>query len=486
MEPRLAATVVLLRAADEGLQVLMIERPKHLRFMGGATVFPGGALEPADRDEGWESASTGLGSHTEPPDREALATRVCALREAFEEVGWLVAEGPAELLRPGDADDAKRFLDRCLELGLRLATDALVPAGRWITPLGSPLRFDARFFVAAADPGWEPRPDQRQVSACGWTTPVAALRRVGEGEAIMAPPTIQVLQKLSGFPDVGDALEGTEGGALAASEHLATRLSPLVQVVLAPNPGRMTGPGTNTYIVGADPAVVIDVAVPEAEYLEAVVATAGRVGCIMATHRHPDHVGGALSLAHRTGAPVRAFGPESAGGAQVRPLLDEERIQEGGATLTALHTPGHARDHVCFMLEQEASLFSGDNILGEGTSVIAPPEGNMRSYLDSLRRLRRARPERIYPGHFRPLAGGAEIIDRYLAHRAQRERAIMGALSTPSTPEQIVQSVYSDTPGELWGLARLSVLAHLEMLKAEARVTRRGERWSLAGLDESK
>jgi glyoxylase-like metal-dependent hydrolase (beta-lactamase superfamily II) len=243
----------------------------------------------------------------------------------------------------------------------------------------------------------------------------------------------------------------------------------------------MTGPGTNTYVVGAGrDHAVIDVAVPDESYLEAIEESAGHVTAILVTHRHPDHVGGVAALAARTGAPVVAFSSAPAGEARVdEPIEDESVVETAGVRLRALHTPGHARDHVCWMLEGTASLFSGDNILGEGTAVISPPDGDMGAYLKSLRRLDEFDIQRIYPGHWRALDGGNEVIRAYLTHRQERQEAILATLKTsPKRPEDIVAEVYADTAPELHRLARQSVIAHLRLLEEEGLVAREGEQWT--------
>lgn len=261
------------------------------------------------------------------------------------------------------------------------------------------------------------------------------------------------------------------------------RPSPLVHIVLAPNPGVMTGPGTNTYILGTGPRFVVDPAVDDPEYLHAVTDAAGEVAAVLITHRHPDHVGGVRALVQRSGAPVRAFGDAPAGGMPVVPLRDGERLRAGSVTVTAWHTPGHASDHVCFLLEDTASLLSGDCILGEGTAVIAPPDGDMRAYMQSLDKLKDLEIARIYPGHFRPLDGGRTIIEGYIAHRLDRERKILAALrSEPQAVEDIVVSAYADTPVHLHPVARYSALAHLEKLASEGRARAVGDRWA-AGVD---
>ena len=468
-EPKPAATVVILREGPGLPEVLLTIRPKHLRFMGGAAVFPGGAVAAADDDGRWASAADG------PVD----AARICALRESFEEVGFLPAEGPAERITRADADDPALFLAACLSLGIRLRTRELVPGGRWVTPLGSTIRFDTAFFLARCAPGWEPVPDANEVDSCEWVTARDALERLSRGELLMAPPTIEMLQRIDGHDSIDEVFDAlTDDPVDSAGRVLSFRLSPLVHVVLAPNHGPLTGPGTNTYIVGTGPSIVIDPAVDDEGYIDEVCRVAGEVSEILITHRHPDHVGGVRELATRLSAGVRAFGDQDAGGSQVSPFDDGDVVTAGGASLRALHLPGHAPDHLGFLLERAASLFAGDVILGEGTAVIVPPEGNMRSYLASLERLLGFHIDRIYPGHFRPLDGGRAVIEGYLAHRAERRQQVVSALGDGVlSPEEIVAAVYTDTPQTLHAVAAQQVLAMLAMLEEDGEVIRQGTRW---------
>jgi glyoxylase-like metal-dependent hydrolase (beta-lactamase superfamily II)/8-oxo-dGTP pyrophosphatase MutT (NUDIX family) len=485
-EPRPASTVVPIRDSDEGLELLITVRPRSMRFMGGATVFPGGAVAESDRDSRWDEASTLSAEEAaerlgEPEPRTALAAYICAMREAFEEVGFIAGDGPVERLDRSDARKPYGFLDACLGHGIRLATDLLHPAGRWVTPLGSSIRFDARFFVVEAPAGWEPSPDPGEVAECRWVTAEDALDDFAGGRAVMAPPTVEMLQILKGRQTSKAVIDDLRQSKVGDSDFiLRAPVAPLTELLLAPNPSLMTGPGTNTYVVGAGPRAVVDPGVDDPAFVEAVMEAAGEIESILITHRHPDHVGGVKALVERTGTVVRAFGQEPAGGVDVIPLEDEEMIELPGATLTALHTPGHASDHLCFLMHRW--LFAGDNVLGEGTSVIAPPEGSMSAYLSSLRRLRDLPIENLLTGHFRPLDDAHAVIDRYIEHRLEREQLIVEALRSDATSlDEIVASAYSDTPKELHPVARHSAIAHLEMLEEEGRVEALADAWRLSG-----
>jgi glyoxylase-like metal-dependent hydrolase (beta-lactamase superfamily II)/8-oxo-dGTP pyrophosphatase MutT (NUDIX family) len=483
-EPRAAATLVILRDSERGPEVLVTVRPKAMRFMGGVTVFPGGAVAGADLDPRWEDASAlDRGAAATLMDLEpdkALGLFVCALRESFEEVGFLLGSH-AESLEPADADDPNHFLEQSLATGATLATDALVPAGRWVTPLGAPVRFDTWFFIARAPEGWEPVPDPSEVETCAWVTPAESLEDLSAGRVVMAPPTIEMLQHLQGAESVEVIISTmSERMVDGPGKVLSVPLSPLVRLIVAPNPSAMTGPGTNTYVVGSGPTIVIDPAVDDEDYIAELRARAGDVQVILITHRHEDHVGGVAALQRATGAPVRAYGDSPAGGFPVTPVDEGEVFEVGGATLRTMYCPGHASDHLCWYMEGAASLFAGDNILGEGTAVIAPPDGDMRTYLSTLRRLSELHIDRIFTGHFRPLDGGRQVIQGYLAHRAEREEQVTQAMASgATTPTAIVEKVYVDTPQHLHPVAEQQVLSMLEVLEADGRVQREGETWRL-------
>jgi glyoxylase-like metal-dependent hydrolase (beta-lactamase superfamily II) len=256
---------------------------------------------------------------------------------------------------------------------------------------------------------------------------------------------------------------------------VACALGPLVRRIVAPNPGLMTGPGTNTYLVGIDEIAVIDPGPDEASHLDAIAACGGdRIRWILLTHTHPDHAPGAVGLKERTGAQVLAFGATDT--SQPGVVEPDTAIGEGfdlEATefrLTALHTPGHASDHLCYLLERSRLLFSGDHVMQGSTVVIRPPDGDMAIYLESLRRLLGLRVRAIAPGHGHVIEDPIATVEGYLSHRSAREAAIVRALAAGDrSVDEIVRRVYVDVAEELHPVARHSVYAHLLKLADEGR-----------------
>ncbi|CAN5557561.1 MBL fold metallo-hydrolase [soil metagenome] len=256
---------------------------------------------------------------------------------------------------------------------------------------------------------------------------------------------------------------------------VASALSPLVRRIVAPNPGMMTGPGTNTYLVGIDEIVVIDPGPDDDGHLDAITGCGGdRIRWIVATHTHPDHSPGVARLAERTGAEVRAF--DARDGLEVDvAMADGDRIEATEFRLRAVHTPGHASNHLCYLLEEERLLFSGDHIMEGSTVVIAPPDGDMAAYLTSLDRLRTLRLKHIAPGHGHLIDDPKAKIDEYVTHRLAREVQVRDTLlaAGSATVDQLVAAIYTDVPVELHPVARYSVWAHLRKLADEGAATGR-------------
>ncbi len=264
-------------------------------------------------------------------------------------------------------------------------------------------------------------------------------------------------------------------------------ISQLVRRIVAPNPGLMTGPGTNTYLVGVDEVAVIDPGPDDAGHVEAIVGGAmkERVRWILLTHTHPDHWPAAERLQKATGATLAAFGksPKADGfDLKVDRELNEGDVVEGTEFgLNVMHTPGHAPNHLCFFLEEERSLFTGDHVLNGTTTVVSPRRGgDMAAYLSSVDRMQKIkRLARILPAHGDVIDEPAMKLAEYVKHRKMRERQIVAALSEgPLRIGAIVAALYTDTPkGRPGGLpaglidmAKQQVHAHLIKLRAENKV----------------
>ncbi len=262
------------------------------------------------------------------------------------------------------------------------------------------------------------------------------------------------------------------------------RWSERVVVALGQNPGVFTGPGTNTYLIGTGrERILLDTGDGRAEYLPVLERALEAAGCrlqeIVLTHGHPDHIGGAASVLERHG-PLRVSkrpwpGNDEGYPVELTPIDDGSQVETEGATLRAVHTPGHAEDHLCFVLEEERTLFSGDNVLGVGTTVIPGRGGDLAAYLRSLERLRAEQPTAIYPAHGPRIDDGPGKIREYIEHRMQREQQILAALRDGvSRVEAMVERIYAAYPKALHAAAAQSVVAHLRKLEAEGVAARGG------------
>lgn len=280
------------------------------------------------------------------------------------------------------------------------------------------------------------------------------------------------------------------------------RIAADVQRLVAPNASIMTGPGTNSYVIGAPPRAVLDPGPDDASHLSLLQQAVPRPAFIFVTHTHRDHSSGACALAAATGAPIVGLPPpkdgrqdetcvptllpandqvftlRSARGSDAS-LANSGNSVPAGTRLRAIHTPGHASNHVCFLLEESRLLFSGDHVLDGVTPVILPPDGDMAAYIESLQRLKTYEPKAIAPGHGRVLDDPIGNIDRVIEHRGKREAKVLGVLNTlqRATLDELLPKVYSDVRPELLRIARLSLEAHLIKLVREGRAGQEGEHW---------
>lgn len=538
---RLAATVLLLRDAPVnagGIEVLMTRRSDKASFAPGAYVFPGGGIDALDAQ-----------SHTAADRRPTqsdlhLTQAIAAIRESFEELGVLLArhaDGPRKGLMADAQDIAaidrhQPFVAQCTARGLRLAADSVFMLAHWITDRDLPRRFDVPFLVARMPEGQEPVADEAEQFEPVWVRPADALARHEAGQFFMIFPTIRTLQRLATFATtqaVFDALAHElplwtscpRAGTLAGKEarymesdmpygELALvcpdgqivhpldwqteRPVPLLRNVhrlTAPNPGVMTGPGTNSYLVG-DPAtgyIAIDPGPADPEHLDKLWrAAGGDIRMIVCTHSHPDHSPGAAPLqalcvqAGKARPPI--LGLPSAPTARTastftpdRSLQNNELLALDGQapegnithTLRVIYTPGHAANHLCLLLVEDALLFSGDHILNGSTTVVDPPDGNMADYLDSLDKLDAVCAEHgvefILPAHGYVLGNARGAIAKLKSHRLAREAKVLAAMQAlpQGSMEDWVRHAYADVPPRMWPVAQRSLLAHVERIRAQ-------------------
>jgi glyoxylase-like metal-dependent hydrolase (beta-lactamase superfamily II) len=241
----------------------------------------------------------------------------------------------------------------------------------------------------------------------------------------------------------------------------------------------MTGPGTNTYLVGIDEVAVIDPGPADADHVDAIVrcASADQIRWILLTHFHPDHAPGADLLRKRTGAEVVAATRRHTPVVVDRAVADGAAIEGSEFRLTAIEAPGHAQHHLCFLLEDERALFTGDTVLDGTTSVITPDGGDMAAYLTTLDRLAALRPRRIYPGHGGVIGDAVDRIEMYAAHRRAREAEVLAYVqAAPQRISELVATIYPELDDALRPVAEWQVHAHLIKLRADGLVDGRDAR----------
>jgi len=484
--PKDAAAIIMLKDPSDP-KVFWVKRNPALAFMGGYHAFPGGQM-----DKGDSSISVG---RCEAGEESAM--RACAARELFEETGVLLARG-AERLSSAQISETRHRLARgeksfqqvLAQDNLELDGSTLVPVGRWVTPPFSPRRFDTWFFLAWLPERQEPVIEPGELESGEWIRPDEALDRWKRGGVIMAPPTLHAIRTLaanagrtdqlqSGFISIPEARQG---------EVRRIEFGPGIFFFPVKTPTLPPATHTNCYIVGGAEVIIIDPASPYEEeqraldaFLDQLLGEGRTVREIFLTHHHPDHVAGANHLRSRLGVQVAAHALTAQrleGAVRIDRLVEDDEIIElpgdPGWRLSALHTPGHTRGHLCFYEENTGAIITGDLVVGVGTVVIDPPEGNMLQYLNSLGRLLELpKLTSLFPAHG-PAIGSARLkIEEYISHRNMREGRILDAIRAGSeTTADIVPAAYSEVNPSLYGLAERSTQAHLEKLVEEGRVTR--------------
>lgn len=533
---RLAATVVVLRRAEPGLQVLLMRRaPRPGDIHSGASVFPGGLVDASDADgaalcagvdDAQASAALGLPAG-------GLTYWFAAMRECFEEAGLLFAttqdRAHLDAAQLATIAEERVALNRheitmaeiCRRHGIHLAADRLLYLDHWLTPPGVPKRYDTRFFVTEAPALQVATQDDHETDDQQWLTPAEGLQR--RKELKLAPPTYKILELLQRLGSVDAVLaharglaqvpctmprlatgakglrpvmpeeppyaeigrcdpEGRGTHSYDLAPAVAVRLSPRLIRITADNGSIMTGPGTNCYLIGGGDAnewAALDPGPASDAHVQAIVdAAPGPIRWIFVTHTHKDHSPAAQALKARTGAQLlgmaalhaewqdTAFQPDV-------PLRGGEVFQlPGDSTLRVIHTPGHAGNHLCYLLDEERLLFTGDHVMQGSTVVINPPDGDMGAYLKSLRELIELDLDWLAPGHGFLMPRPRQAMQQIVAHRLKREAKVLQAFAgrEPYSMDQLLAVVYDDVPPKLHAMARRSLHAHLLKLRDDGVV----------------
>lgn len=533
-EPLAASTLLLLRDRPEGgWEVLMTRRSSAASFGPGMYVFPGGCIEAQDGQIPAEVVQF-------RPEMEA-ATRtatVAALRETLEEMGVLLAlradGAPAAQAEVDALDRHAPLWPQLQQTGLRLDAAALWQVGHFTAPAHLPKRFAVPFFVARMPEGQTPVPDNSEQFEAVWIEPKAALDKHRSKQMPMMLPTVYTLKYLSRYDSVQAIQQAAAHGLLwshaprfvldqgkeraliesdlaygeaamvcpdgqvlhdiAWQNERAVPLRKNLLRLTAPNANVMTGPGTNSYLVGeqATGYIAIDPGPADRAHVQRLLdAAGGDIRHIVCTHSHPDHSPGAFllqSLCETRGWRPQIYGMPSAAtsraDSQFVPdvvLQDGEQLRLVGQaldgknivhTLRAVFTPGHAANHLCLLLEEDALLFSGDHILNGSTTIIDLPDGNMRDYIASLDKLAalcaQQGVEFLLPAHGYVLGQAQQVIAQLKAHRLAREAKVIAAMQQKpdGTPQDWVALAYADTPQHLWKLAERSLMAHVDRIRA--------------------
>jgi endoribonuclease LACTB2 len=483
--PRDAAVVVLVRPSESGREVFWLRRETTLSFAAGFYAFPGGRVDASDIEVGVVGA-----------EGEDARLRAAAARELFEEAGVLRARGetpsPAALQKARAAllDGTRSFSDILSGLGLRLHAEDFLTAGRWVTPPWMPVRFDARFFLVQVPPGTHAEVWPGELAEGAWVRPDEALLAWTQGRALLHPPNHFALETLFEAPSLEAARIRM---LLTTASEIAhpVEFQKGVRLLALRTPTLLPATHTNCWLLGNGEMLLVDPGASDEAEVERLLALLKELAlsglepkAIFLTHHHLDHVGGVRPLVEKLGLPVWCH-PLTADRLDVRParvLADGEVLTLDGAPdmkWRVLHTPGHARGHLCLVDEASNAAVVGDMVSGVGTILIDPPEGQMAEYLRQLKRLRDLPVRALYPAHGPPLPDGPGALERYLAHRAAREARVKAALSDqPRSLSEVSSEAYADTPTAWPPVAERSTLAILEKLLAESEAKQVGDGWA--------
>ena len=264
------------------------------------------------------------------------------------------------------------------------------------------------------------------------------------------------------------------------------QLTPLIRRVTASNASVFTGPGTNTYLIGKEEVTVLDPGPAIHTHIEAILKASMKIKQIVVTHTHPDHSPGTKLLQKELDIPAYGMITETPKGQDTsfhpaRILSDGEILIEDSYSLEVIHTPGHASNHLCYLLKEEGIIFTGDHVMQGSTVVIVPPDGHMQSYINSLSKLKDYPLEKIAPGHGELMSNPHEVVDWIILHRLERQKKVIESLERDGSgnPDSLVSSVYSDVDTSLHPIAKWSLESHLIKLHEEGLVTKEDSKYTL-------
>ena len=488
--PKDAAAVILLN--QNLTEVVWAQRNPKLAFLGGYHAFPGGKLETTDAETKVINCE----------DAELSKLIACAVREAFEEIGVLLVSNGEKLTRGQRAslhDDLISgrftFAEILAHWNLWIDAENFIYTGFWTTPAFSPVRFKTRFFLAVCPPKQVPFAAISELQNVEFIKPLEALRRWKNSEVLIAPPVLLSLKELSTTVDLRLGAEKLLKKSQKSDGQIRyIELNP--RIICFPLKTETLPPATHTncFIVGGEEFIVIDAAAREKteqdnlhKLIDSLVEKNFTCREIIVSHPHPDHFGGETVLQQHLSdkfglrVPITAH-RLTAEGLQGKVKIDrviesDEVFQLKNRTgeffeLKVLHMPGHARGHLCFYDEETGFLLASDNVVGSGSVVIAPPDGNMQNYLDSLERMRNLPNLKFLCGsHGSAIFDAKGKIDKYIEHRLEREQKILSAMQHGAkTFSEIVRKVYTDISPELYKLAEKSVEAHMEKLRNDGKI----------------
>jgi endoribonuclease LACTB2 len=490
--PKDAAAVILLN--HNLTEVLWAQRNPKLSFLGGWHAFLGGKVEPSDSEIRVRNCA----------DKDLEKFIVAATRECFEETGVMLTRGGDKLTkgqRTSLHDDLvsgrSDFSEILADWNLWIDAEDFFYTGFWTTPQFSPVRFKTRFFIAVCPPKQTPSAAISELQSVEFIEPKDAVKLWANSKVLISPPVLISLKELEKYK--AENLHNLSKALLSKSQTCDGEINYIEltpHLICFPLRTDTLPPATHTncFIIGDQGFIVIDPASSYEneqnllhEYIDSRVKKGDICHKIFLTHEHKDHIGGVVSLQNHLHKNFGIEVPVVAHVLTAKRLPAEIKVDEfiedtqqmKFSTLDydiqgvrVLHTPGHARGHLCFYFEKRGFLLSGDNVVGAGTVLIAPPEGNMTDYLDSLERMKNLPNLRFLCGsHGAAVFDAKSKIEEYIAHRLERERQILEAVeSGAKTSGAIVEKVYVGLKPELTKLAEKSVEAHLEKLKAEGRI----------------